>query len=256
MNDSPVFNSDLSLWVPQSHWPQNSEATAAKSPSLGPPHPTRCQKLSDGFGLLRTPKVGHSFAIHWLAILASPGGWSEMQHPGFQPWPAEWSPHLTGPLVTCGHMCLWSAGLHYSHEGTAEPWHQLACDLGQVRTYFRASVFSFVKWRSKTILRWLQNQANHSPLGQMSQPCPAPSLSLCSVTKSSPTLCNPIGCSPQAPLSIGFLRQECWSGLPFPTPGDLPNPGIEPTSPVSPALAGRLFNAEPPGKSLVYSLAK
>ena len=49
----------------------------------------------------------------------------------------------------------------------------------------------------------------------------------------------------QAPLSIGFSKQECWTGLPFPSPGDLPNPGIEPTSP---ALEGGLFTAEPPGK--------
>ena len=35
----------------------------------------------------------------------------------------------------------------------------------------------------------------------------------------------------QAPQSMGFSRQECWSGLPFPSPGDLPNPGIEPRSP-------------------------
>ena len=40
----------------------------------------------------------------------------------------------------------------------------------------------------------------------------------------------------QAPLSMGFSRQEHWSELPFPPPGDLPNPGIEPESPVSPAL--------------------
>ena len=40
----------------------------------------------------------------------------------------------------------------------------------------------------------------------------------------------------QALLSIGFFRQEYWSGLPCPPPGDLPNPGTEPTSPVSPAL--------------------
>ena len=45
----------------------------------------------------------------------------------------------------------------------------------------------------------------------------------------------------QAPLSMGFSRQECWSGLPFPPPGDLPNPGIEPTSLTSPALAGGVF---------------
>ena len=44
----------------------------------------------------------------------------------------------------------------------------------------------------------------------------------------------------------GFSRQEYWSGLPFPLPGDLPDPGIEPTSL---ALAGGLFTIEPPGKS-------
>ena len=45
----------------------------------------------------------------------------------------------------------------------------------------------------------------------------------------------------QAPLSMGFSRQEYWSGLPSPSPGNLPNPGIEPTSLMSPALAGRFF---------------
>ena len=45
-----------------------------------------------------------------------------------------------------------------------------------------------------------------------------------------PTLCNPMDYSPQAPLSMEFSRQEYWSGFPFPSPGDLPNPGIEPGS--------------------------
>ena len=45
----------------------------------------------------------------------------------------------------------------------------------------------------------------------------------------------------QAPLSLGFSRQEYWSGLPCPTAGDLPHPGIEPTSRMSPALAGGFF---------------
>ena len=44
----------------------------------------------------------------------------------------------------------------------------------------------------------------------------------------------------QAPLSMGFPRQEYWSGLPFPSPGDLPNPGIKPESVASSALAGEL----------------
>ena len=51
----------------------------------------------------------------------------------------------------------------------------------------------------------------------------------------------------QAPLSTGFSRQEYWSGLPFPSPGDLPNPGIEP---VSPALQTDTLLSEPPGKRL------
>ena len=45
----------------------------------------------------------------------------------------------------------------------------------------------------------------------------------------------------QAPLSMGFSRQECWSGLPFPALGDLTDPGIEPASLVSPTLAGRFL---------------
>ena len=45
----------------------------------------------------------------------------------------------------------------------------------------------------------------------------------------------------QVPLSMGFSGQEYWSGVPFPTPGDHPNPGIEPMSLMSSALAGRFF---------------
>ena len=54
----------------------------------------------------------------------------------------------------------------------------------------------------------------------------------------------------QAPRSMVFSRQEYWSGLPFPSPGNLPNPGIKPTSLGSPALAGGVFTTEPPGKPL------
>ena len=53
----------------------------------------------------------------------------------------------------------------------------------------------------------------------------------------------------QAPLSMEFSRQETWSGLPFSTPEDFSNPGIKPTSPESPALAGEFFTSEPPGKA-------
>ena len=56
----------------------------------------------------------------------------------------------------------------------------------------------------------------------------------------------------QNPLSMGFPRQEYWSGLPFPSPGELPNPGVKPASPT---LAGRFFTTEPPGKPWSLSYA-
>ena len=52
----------------------------------------------------------------------------------------------------------------------------------------------------------------------------------------------------QAPLSMRFLRQEYWSGLPYPPLGDLPNPGIKPTPLTSPPLAGVSLPLVPPGK--------
>ena len=52
----------------------------------------------------------------------------------------------------------------------------------------------------------------------------------------------------QASLFMEFSRQEYWSGISFPTPRDLPDPGIEPTSAASPALAGGFSTTEPPGK--------
>ena len=53
---------------------------------------------------------------------------------------------------------------------------------------------------------------------------------------------DPIDLACQAPLSMEFTRQEYWSGLPFPSPEDLPDPGIEPRSPALQADAGRHFN--------------
>ena len=52
----------------------------------------------------------------------------------------------------------------------------------------------------------------------------------------------------QVPLSMGFPRQEYWSGLPFPSPRDRPSSGMEPTSLASPALAGKFLITEPPVK--------
>ena len=69
-------------------------------------------------------------------------------------------------------------------------------------------------------------------------PCPR---CHCSFTKLCLTFATPWTVAHQAPLSMGFPRQEYWSGLPFPIPGDLPDPEVEPASP-------ELFTTEPPGK--------
>ena len=56
----------------------------------------------------------------------------------------------------------------------------------------------------------------------------------------------------QAPLPVDFFRQEYWSGLPFPPPGDIPDSGMKPESFVSPALAGGFFIIVPSGKPSMY----
>ena len=65
---------------------------------------------------------------------------------------------------------------------------------------------------------------------------------------SHPTLSIPWTVASWAPLSMGFSRQEYWSGLPFPSPGDLLDPGIKPASLKSAALAGGSLPLAPPGK--------
>ena len=65
------------------------------------------------------------------------------------------------------------------------------------------------------------------------------------VTQSCLTLCNPVDCSPLGFSVMGFSRQGYWSGLPFLSPGDLPDPGIEPGSP---ALKADSLLSEPPGE--------
>jgi len=72
---------------------------------------------------------------------------------------------------------------------------------------------------------------------------------VCSVVSDSAT---PWTVAHQAPPSAEFFRQEFWSGLPFPPPGDLPGPGIKPVTLSSPALASRFFTTTPPGKPCIY----
>ena len=79
-------------------------------------------------------------------------------------------------------------------------------------------------------------------------------LAVCVLSQSCST-CDHTECSPSGSSVHRIFRQEYWSGLPLPSPGDLPSPGIESTSLTSPALAGRFFSAEPPGWPHNFSLA-
>ena len=86
---------------------------------------------------------------------------------------------------------------------------------------------------------------------------------VCVCSAVSDSFVTPWAVAHKAPLSMGFPSQEYWSGLPFPPPGDLPNAGIKPASPVAlvaPTLAGGFFTTELPGKpkrfNRKYSIAK
>ena len=72
--------------------------------------------------------------------------------------------------------------------------------------------------------------------------------------QSCPTLCNPIDCSPPGFFVHGILQTRIRSGLPCPYPGDLPNPGIEPSSLTSPELAGRFFTTSATWEASVCSI--
>ena len=69
------------------------------------------------------------------------------------------------------------------------------------------------------------------------------------ISESRLTLGTPWTVTHQSPLSLGLSRQEYWSGLLFPSPGDLHDPEI---NPISPALAGEFFTTDPPGKPTIY----
>ena len=77
--------------------------------------------------------------------------------------------------------------------------------------------------------------------------CSSPVLLLFSYYMASDSV-TPSAVAHYVPQSRGFPRQEYWSGWPFPSPGDLPYPGIEPASPAAPALAGGFLTTESPGK--------
>ena len=124
---------------------------------------------------------------------------------------------------------------------------------------------------SKRLLFWNCYWEGEEPMGSgevfkiglvwyyiWSMQCQYPHLRTCTCAQSlqsCPTLWDLWTVAHQAPLSMGFSRQEYWSGLPFPPPEDLPNPGIKPISLASPALQAGTLPTEPAGSPVNTALA-
>jgi len=94
--------------------------------------------------------------------------------------------------------------------------------------------------------KWLDHHIGHQGIRVQEFHATAKHLPCAKSLQSCPTLCDPLTVAHQAPLSMGFSRQEYRSGLPFPSPRDLPDPGIEPVSLLCPALASEFFTTSAP----------
>ena len=127
------------------------------------------------------------------------------------------------PTLSWDHLCLWSQRLRF--------W-VAQCQLRQEG-----------KWATCPILQWEALSWSHEGSGSHHTKWKKVK-SLSHVW----LFATPWTVAYQAPPSMGFSRQEYWSGLPFPSPGDLPDPGIEPRSPT---LQSNALPSEPPGKPLI-----
>ena len=142
---------------------------------------------------------------------------------GFSVW--SWGLHFLRPIVeeqmmlqvdSSAPSLLWSAG-HWEHF-SAGNGDQALVALRFLYLYLRHTAHSRYSVR---------NNCWYTSLSV----CVCVCMCVCLVAKSCPTLATPWTVTHQAPLSMGFPRQESWSGLSFPSPGDLPDLGIEPRSP-------------------------
>ena len=107
--------------------------------------------------------------------------------------------------------------------------------IGTVKSSSEEAVFPFNQWAEDWALTLVWKMGEGS---QFSMMCVL-------VAQTCPTLCDPMDCSPPGTSVCGILQARIWSGLPFPSPGYLPNPGIEPGSP---ALQADSLPSEPPWK--------
>ena len=141
------------------------------------------------------------------------------------------SPLLNRTKHSCHFFHLWHSPLNQlslNKDTSSSPSNKISLSL-------YLSISSHSKQPSNLNPMWPEKKVNHLKLiicvSSQNTICKNHSLycsCYCLVTKLCPTLCDPIDCSPLGSLLMGFPRQEYWGGLPFPPPGDLSDPGIEP----------------------------
>ena len=162
-------------------------------------------------------------------------------------------------------LCMWQILNQYSHNlkiniGKCDDWiwciYRSAL-VGLPHLWWGNCSASEPSWQDKSTkqgekIAYLLPPSSLPPFNLSSMGSTACLFFMCAQALSSVWLfVTPWTVTQQVSLSMEFFRQECWSGLSFPSPGGLPDSGTEPTAPVSPALAGRFLTSVPPGKPLL-----
>ena len=153
-------------------------------------------------------------------------------------------------LILLGFVVILCRKIHNLINRSAAPLTQKAKVSNKVNLGYPES--HQVKWVSLLNFLWTFRLATHIMDHLRGECCRCMVLFSPSVVSAS--FVTPWTIAFQASLSMEFSRQEYWNRLPFPASRDLPNPGIKPTSPVSPALPGGFSNTEPPGKPPVSGI--
>ena len=115
----------------------------------------------------------------------------------------------------------------------------------QFKGFLMLDYFTVYPWGGYYYLKLMNVETGSERLSDSPKVCCCCCCCCCLIAQSCPTLCDPIDCSPPGSSVHRVILQEHWSELLFLSPGDLSNPGIRPASP---ALAGRFFTTESPGK--------
>ena len=119
-------------------------------------------------------------------------------------------------FIFSGYWLPWFLSEYYISKTRCKSWSQIK----RIPTACLSCIFPGIIWRLNGISKAIKKNSVIFVLADW----------LAEFTQSCRTLCDPVDCSPP---SKGFSRQEYWSGLPFPSPGDLPDPGIKPRSPAT-----------------------